>query len=394
VITEVDMALMNLLKTEVFANSKVTITFDAPNKANIAQFQTPCVNLYLHDFRENVSARESMTEPIRDVHGRIVGRRMPPRFFDLHYVITAWSTKVTIEHKLLDSMLRCFIRNDLLPREYLSGELAEQPRIIQLTVAQGVKRGMLLSMAGDLKPSIELSVSVPFPGGDDQPVGPPIQAKPTVSVADRATGQPGAPVATPEQKAAAAAGQPMPRAPQPGQPPQPVPPKPTGPPPLRPAGAAPGQPRQAPARPAGAAPAQPGQAPARPAGAAPAQPGQPPARPAGAAPAQPGQAPARPAGAPPAAQPGQPPARPAGAAPAQPGQAPARPAGAPPAAVTPGPAGTAAPQQKPPAPPASGGGAPAAPAKPAGTAPAKPPAEKPKPPPEAPADEQPESPAE
>ena len=58
-------------------------------------------------------------------HGRVTARHLPPRFFKLSYLVTAWTQRPEDEHRLLSSLLACFLRHEALPAELLTGPLAE-----------------------------------------------------------------------------------------------------------------------------------------------------------------------------------------------------------------------------------------------------------------------------
>src|SRR3712207_7071256 len=65
----------------------------------------------------------------------IVARHLPPRHFKLSYLITAWTQRPEDEHRLLSSLLMCFLRFDALPADLLTGPLGALGLPVPVTVA-------------------------------------------------------------------------------------------------------------------------------------------------------------------------------------------------------------------------------------------------------------------
>src|SRR5437667_11977895 len=104
-IQDVDESLRALVKRDALNGSKADVAFDAPTKDWSARRNTPTVDLYLYDIREDLTRREVMWEPIRDQTGRVTGRHPPPRRFKFSYLVTAWTQRPEDEHRLLSSLL-------------------------------------------------------------------------------------------------------------------------------------------------------------------------------------------------------------------------------------------------------------------------------------------------
>ena len=100
-IQDVDESLRALVKRDALSGSKADVAFDAPNKDWSSRRNTPTVDLYLYDIREDVEQREIMWEDVRGADGMIVERRPPPRRFKLSYLVTAWTQRPEDEHRLL-----------------------------------------------------------------------------------------------------------------------------------------------------------------------------------------------------------------------------------------------------------------------------------------------------
>src|SRR5260370_41971473 len=121
-IQDVDESLRALVKRDALNGSKADIAFDAPNKEWSSRRNTPTVDLYLYDIREDLEQRAVMWEDIRgDSHNArlITDRRPPPRRFKLSYLVTASTQRPEDEHRLLSSLLACFWRNRTMPSDVL-----------------------------------------------------------------------------------------------------------------------------------------------------------------------------------------------------------------------------------------------------------------------------------
>src|SRR6266516_6250593 len=136
-IQDVDESLRALVKRDALNGSKADIAFDAPNKEWSSRRNTPTVDLYLYDIREDLEQREVMWEDIRgdSRDSRLITeRRPPPRRFKLSYLVTAWTQRPEDEHRLLASLLACFLRYDALPGSLVVGPLARTGLPVQVTV--------------------------------------------------------------------------------------------------------------------------------------------------------------------------------------------------------------------------------------------------------------------
>src|SRR3979490_57261 len=117
-IQDVEESLRALVKRDALNGSKADVAFDAPNKEWSSRRNTPTVDLYLYDIREDLERREVMWEDIRGEArdpGVVTERRPPPRRFKLSYLVTAWTQRPEDEHRLLSSLLACFLRHPTLP---------------------------------------------------------------------------------------------------------------------------------------------------------------------------------------------------------------------------------------------------------------------------------------
>jgi hypothetical protein len=198
-IQDVDESLRALVKRDALNGSKADVAFDAPTKEWSARRNTPTVDLYLYDIREDLEQREVMWQDIRgDARDPrlITERRPPPRRFKLSYLVTAWTQRPEDEHRLLSALLGCFLRHPTLPADALSGTLVETRQPIMLNIALPPPQDRSLSdvwsaLGGELKPSLDLVVNAPFEIKVAIPAGPPVLEEPkfTFAGADGETDQ-------------------------------------------------------------------------------------------------------------------------------------------------------------------------------------------------------------
>jgi hypothetical protein len=190
VIHEIDESLRRLVLRDAVNGSGVELSFDAPTREWASRRNTPTINIYLYDIREDLERREIEYEEIRDENGRVTERRQPPRRFTLSYLVTVWTQRPEDEHRLLASLLACFLRSDRLPQDVLSEALAAQPYSIRTTVALPPPKDRALAdlwsaLGGELKPSLDLVLTVPFDAGRVLAAGPPVLVPPEVVTRQR-----------------------------------------------------------------------------------------------------------------------------------------------------------------------------------------------------------------
>jgi uncharacterized protein DUF4255 len=190
-IQDVDESLRALVKRDALNGSKADIAFDAPNKEWSSRRNTPTVDLYLYDIREDLEQREVMWQDIRGdaSNSRLVTeRRPPPRRFKLSYLVTAWTQRPEDEHRLLSSLLACFLRHPTMPADALSGVLVDARQPILLNIALPPPQDRSISdvwsaLGGELKASLDLVVNAPFEVKVAIPAGPPVLEEPRFTFA-------------------------------------------------------------------------------------------------------------------------------------------------------------------------------------------------------------------
>jgi hypothetical protein len=190
-IQDVDESLRALVKRDALNGSKADIAFDAPNKEWSSRRNTPTVDLYLYDIREDLEQREVMWEEVRgdSQNARLITeRRPPPRRFKLSYLVTAWTQRPEDEHRLLSALLACFLRNQTMPADMLTGALAQTRQPITLNIALPPPQDRSISdvwsaLGGELKASLDLVVNAPFEVKVAIPAGPPVLEEPRFTFA-------------------------------------------------------------------------------------------------------------------------------------------------------------------------------------------------------------------
>jgi hypothetical protein len=221
-IAQVDSALHEIVTTDALDGSDLDVVFDAPTKDWASRRNAPTVNLYLYDIREDVRRRPAGYLEERDAEsGAIVMRRPAPRFYKLSYLVTAWTQRPEDEHRLLDNLLRAFLKYDALPAHLVVGPLAEPREPVKVTIGLPPPEDRAFAdvwsaLGGELKPSLDLVVVAPMWTGREYAAGPPVDGGLTIDASDLVDG--GSDVGRkrhvppPATAGAAAAGAPPPRA--------------------------------------------------------------------------------------------------------------------------------------------------------------------------------------
>ncbi|HSK34853.1 MAG TPA: DUF4255 domain-containing protein [Propionicimonas sp.] len=188
---EVDSALAALVEQEATGTKGVEVVFDAPTKDWAGRRTAPTIDVYLYDIREDLRRRERGLLNEYDDDNRVTARHLPPRHFKLSYLVTAWTQRAEDEHRLLSSLLACFVRHECLPAQLLSGSLADLGLPVPLTIALPPPEDRSFAdvwsaLGGELKPSLDLVVSAPTWTGRAYEAGPPVNEKPRVSLGGKA----------------------------------------------------------------------------------------------------------------------------------------------------------------------------------------------------------------
>lgn len=165
-IADVDEGLRALVRREVTDGADIELAFDAPTRDWGARRNTPTLDFYLYDIREDLRARSYGSVDVKGADGFTVGRHRPPRFFKLSYLVTAWTQRPEDEHRLLSAVLIGLLRHPAIPEELLSGQIAGDGGPVQLSVAIPPPDERSISdvwsaLGGELKPSLNVVCLVP-----------------------------------------------------------------------------------------------------------------------------------------------------------------------------------------------------------------------------------------
>jgi len=189
VIHEIDEALRSLVREKALPGSSVDVSFEAPTKDWAARRNAPTVNVYLYDIREDLRRRSRGLVNEYDERRRVVARTAPPRYIKLSYLLTAWTQRPEDEHRLLSALLLGFIKLDAVPRELLTGSVADLGMPVPMTTAlpppeDRAFADVWTAMGGELKPSLDVVVSTPLAAATPVEVGPPASEGVRLGVAD------------------------------------------------------------------------------------------------------------------------------------------------------------------------------------------------------------------
>ena len=185
-IHEVDFALRGLIQREI-GTRDVEIVFDAPTRDWAGRRNAPTIDLYLYDIREDLRRRSRGMVDGYDEQARVVTRRLPPRYFRLSYLVTAWTQRPEDEHRLLSALLSCLLGFEAVPTDLLTGPLLELGESIPMTVALPPPEDRSFAdvwsaLGGELKPSLDVVATVPIVTGQGYETGPPVQHPPLITV--------------------------------------------------------------------------------------------------------------------------------------------------------------------------------------------------------------------
>ncbi len=166
-IHEVDESLRLLMRQEALEGTDIDILFETPTKDWASRRNTPTIDVFLYDIREDIGRREEGVIDVRNEEGRVIDRRRPPRYYKLSYLVTAWTQRPEDEHRLLSACMATFLKHGELPKELLVGSLKEMGLLIMVNIALPPPQDRSISdiwtaLGGELKPSLELVVVAPL----------------------------------------------------------------------------------------------------------------------------------------------------------------------------------------------------------------------------------------
>ncbi|HEX9374883.1 MAG TPA: DUF4255 domain-containing protein [Actinomycetota bacterium] len=215
-----DETIEAFLRAEVpLPARQVDVSFDAPDSEWGAAITKPTVNLFLWDLRVNTAEREAGVELVEEENGGRSWRPPKPRV-DCRYLVTAWTTEVQDEHRLLGAVLIALLRNREIAAEHLQGDYAGVVPLPTVSAAAADGEGnpdLWTALGGKLKPGLDLRITATVDTNLFQEAGPPVEryeigltdrtgggrAERTASVGGVAEGASGASVLSPRGRATA-----------------------------------------------------------------------------------------------------------------------------------------------------------------------------------------------
>ena len=112
----------------------VDIAFDPPARSWIGGRTRPTLSVFLYDVEENTELRDT---GMRTLRGNGVGtQRMPPRRFDLRFMVSAITSAIEDEHLLLWRALVTLMKHPTIPAELIP----ESARVFDLPVSTKVTK--------------------------------------------------------------------------------------------------------------------------------------------------------------------------------------------------------------------------------------------------------------
>jgi hypothetical protein len=116
-LADINQSIKNLLFDLGPLPGEVDMRFEMPTREWIDTLTRPTINMYLFNLRENTELRQGRMQAVTSNGGGL--QRMPPRRFDLHYMVSVLTTEVEDEHLLLWGTLKTLLKYTPLPPEVL-----------------------------------------------------------------------------------------------------------------------------------------------------------------------------------------------------------------------------------------------------------------------------------
>lgn len=170
----IDSMLEAHLRAEVPLPVGVDVAFNTPDKRWGATVTAPTVNCFLWDIRRSEDRAEAGRRLVRRSDGTTAAARLDPTI-RFRYLVTAWASEHRDEHQLLGSVLRCVLAHDTVPAAHVPAPLGEVGPV-EVTLAGGEPRpnDFWSSLDGQLKPGLEVVLTMLVPLGLEDALGPPI----------------------------------------------------------------------------------------------------------------------------------------------------------------------------------------------------------------------------
>ena len=181
-LADLDEFLRTLLRRELTETgfNSVEIAFEAPNREWSSRLTQPTLNLFLYELRENRHHHKAQWDGASD-GSRSEAR--PPLWLDAAYTLTAFSTAVEDEHRLMSQAITALAAYPELPPDLMPATLASlSQQHGKLTGRIGdpdhdARPDFWLAVGGSYKLSFNYLVGLPFPSGAVFHRGPPVQSQ-------------------------------------------------------------------------------------------------------------------------------------------------------------------------------------------------------------------------
>lgn len=163
----------------------IDVAFDAPDGEWGGRLTRPTVNLFLREVRRNLVERDSGRH-VAGADGQRVWQWPRPRA-DCRYLITAWTSQVDDEHRLLGAVLTALLRTSELAATHVPPPLSGVTPLPSLSVAASGAEDQAdfwSALGGQLKPGLDLTVTVTIDAAPAPPTGPDV-GQVELGVADR-----------------------------------------------------------------------------------------------------------------------------------------------------------------------------------------------------------------
>jgi len=172
----VDESIEAFLRAVVpLGSQEIDVAFNAPNREWSAQLNRPTVNIFLWDIARSTNRMESGFQ--RGMVNGVASESWVPTPVEFRYLVTAWTADHSDEHQLLGQLLRTLLGAYVLPTEYMAGELSElpEPTITTPTTKDRVQTDLWKALDGQLKPGIEITLTLDIPTGTPRPLAAPTE---------------------------------------------------------------------------------------------------------------------------------------------------------------------------------------------------------------------------
>jgi len=169
----VDQGLERHLRATVPLPTTVDVSFHAPDRSWSGGVTTPTVNLFLWDVSRN--AKQSHTGIQEVERDGVLHRRLLPPVIDLRYLVTAWAGDQRDEHQLLGAVLVAVLGHPVVADEHLPAALTVTApvRLSLASQPEGRSADLWPALDGQLKPALQVNVSLSVDVGGLLEVGPP-----------------------------------------------------------------------------------------------------------------------------------------------------------------------------------------------------------------------------